>query len=103
MEKSCQQEAPVISMCDKHTRVVMQDRAMILRRNTGGTMSRHVWKFFLISILLTIMLIPAPGMTQAGPGRLAGTVTISGVVFDKTVQINGHTCDLIGAGLFAIG
>jgi hypothetical protein len=79
----------------------MQDRTIILHRITGGMMNRHVWSLFLISILLTIILIPVPGMTQAGPekNRSTGTVTISGVVFDKTVQINGRTCDLIGAGL----
>ena len=64
-------------------------------------MNRHVWKFFFISILLINILIPVPGMTQTGPGtrQSTGTITISGVVFDKTVQINGRTCDLIGAGL----
>jgi hypothetical protein len=74
---------------------------MILHRNSGRTMNRHVWSLFLISILLTIILLPVPGMTQVGPGtsQSTGTVTISGVVFDKTVQINGRTCDLIGAGL----
>jgi hypothetical protein len=36
---------------------------------------------------------------RAEKNRSTGTVTISGVVFDKTIQINGHTCDLIGAGL----
>jgi len=64
-------------------------------------MNRSVWKFFLISILLIPILSPVPGMTQAGPGtsQSTGTITISGVVYDKTVTINGRTCALIGAGL----
>jgi len=64
-------------------------------------MNGYVWSLFLISILSAIILIPVPGMTQAGPGTgpSTGTVTISGVEFDKTVQLNGRTCDLIGAGL----
>ena len=64
-------------------------------------MNRYVWNLFLISILLTIILIPVPGMTQTGPDKSqsTGTITISGVVFDKTVAINGRTGALIGAGL----
>jgi len=64
-------------------------------------MNGSVWKFFLISILLMNILIPVPGMTLTGPGTgpSAGTITVSGVVFDKTVATNGRACDLIGAGL----
>lgn len=64
-------------------------------------MNRYVWKLFLISILLINILMPVPGMTQTGlrTSQSAGTITISGVVFDKMVAINGRTCALIGAGL----
>ncbi|MBN2438300.1 MAG: chalcone isomerase family protein [Deltaproteobacteria bacterium] len=46
-------------------------------------------------------MMPVPGMTQTGlrTSQSAGTITISGVVFDKMVAINGRTCALIGAGL----
>jgi Chalcone isomerase-like len=58
-------------------------------------------KLLLISIILTTLLIPFPDIARAGldKSQSAGTITISGVVMDKTVQIDGHTCNLIGAGL----
>jgi len=64
-------------------------------------MNRHVWSLLLIGVFLTIILIPVPGMTQAGPGTgpSTGTIAVSGVVFDKTIAVNSRTLALIGAGL----
>jgi len=64
-------------------------------------MNRHVWSLLLIGVFLTIILIPVPGMTQAGPGTgpSPGTIAVSGVVFDKTIAVNSRTLALIGAGL----
>jgi hypothetical protein len=64
-------------------------------------MNSKTRKLLLISIILTTLLIPFPDTARAGldKSHSAGTITISGVVMDKTVQVDGHTCNLIGAGL----
>jgi hypothetical protein len=64
-------------------------------------MNGNTCKLLLISILLIIILIPFPGISQAGmeKNQSTGTISISGVVFDKTVEINGRACASIGAGL----
>jgi len=64
-------------------------------------MNSKTQKLLLISIFLTTILIPFPdiALADSDKGQSAGTITISGVVMDKTVHIDGYSCDLIGAGL----
>ena len=64
-------------------------------------MNSKTRKLLLISIILTTLLIPFPDIARADldKSQSADTITISGVVMDKTVQVDGHTCNLIGAGL----
>ncbi len=64
-------------------------------------MNRKASSLFRISIFLIIIWIAFPATARAGSekSQSTGTITISGVVFDKTVEINGQPCALIGAGL----
>lgn len=64
-------------------------------------MNSKTRKLLLISFILAIRLIPFPDIVLAGvdKSQSVGKVTISGIVMDKAVQIDGHTCNLIGAGL----
>ncbi len=64
-------------------------------------MNSKTRKLLLISFILTILLIPFPDIALADldKSQSTGTITISGVVMDKTVQVDGHACNLIGAGL----
>lgn len=58
-------------------------------------------KLLLISIIMTTLLIPFPNIALAGldTRQSDGTISISGVVLDKTFQIEGYSYKLIGAGL----
>jgi hypothetical protein len=64
-------------------------------------MNSNARKLLLIRIFFITLLITFPDFTQASlaKSQSMGTITISGVVMDKTVEIDSHTCDLIGAGL----
>jgi hypothetical protein len=64
-------------------------------------MNSKTRKSLLLSIIATTLLIPFPNITLAGSEKdqTDGTISISGVVMDKTIQIDGYSCNLIGAGL----
>jgi hypothetical protein len=64
-------------------------------------MSSRTPRFLFLSIIVATLLIPFPNIALAGLDKRqsAGAIIISGVMIDKTIQIDGYSCNLIGAGL----
>lgn len=68
----------------------------------GTGMSRNARNLNLIISSLAMTLLSSLvciAWADGAEGLSTGAISVSGVMFNKTVEVNGHTCELIGAGL----